>query len=253
MKNNFGNSSEEKKVQKKHLTALVLAGMAILILLVSISRAWFVNQANITTLLTVTPPSPISIRGAHGEAMTALDLSYTDADPNVDIDEESHRVTIRRVISVYSNSERHQLEIVHTTNLKGLKFKIYPATETAGSSGSTGEDNTGKKIEESGYEYTYQQGNGLTGSYINGTGADSSDTEYGYADQSRHTQNYGNYQTVQAHAEPLYWKVAEVQSGHTNTDKEVIDRDYVSYYVLEISWTDTTKESDVFYVLAKTA
>ncbi len=240
----------KKKVKRKLIIGAVISALILILLIIGLSRAWFVSQANIETLITVVPPDQLSIRGEHGEALTSLDLSY-NKDEATDNGDGTKTVNITRVISVCSNQPNHRLEIVHTTNLKGLKFSVYSATE---------ESKEGK--------YIYTNKTLLKGKYINGTGA--ADKSYGLANKDKHAQNFTTdaetgetYGNVQAHAEPLYWKVInpspqegkdeDVFAGKQNTDTGAINRGYVNYYVLEISWTEDTKESDLFYVLAKEA
>ena len=226
---------EKKNKERKMLVRLAVAAIVVLLLVLGLSLAWFVNQNNIETLLEVRPPAEIAIRGPHGEALTELDMSYTDADKSGD------KVTIRRVISISSETEKHKLEIMHTTNLKGLTFKIYPATENASTGGDTVKD--GK------YSYTYDKSNPLKGAYIN---QKNEAAEYKYASGSYHSRNFDSYSNVQTHAEPIYWLADEEQIGIERDQNTTTVKDkYLNYYVVEISWTETTKETDLFYLLAK--
>lgn len=232
-------AKEKKKIKRKLLLGAFASVVVLIFMLIGFSRAWFVSQANIETLVTVVPPDPISIRGANGGALS-LDMSYNKDDVTTNAD-GTKTVTVKRVFSVCSDQPKHKLEIVHTTNLKGLTFKVYTATE----------DENGS-ISENGYKYSYNA-SPLSGEYINGTGV-STTQNYGVADDSKHKQNFENYPkaNVQTHAEPLYWKLTDTFDGKENTNQD-IDRKYVNYYILEISWTETTKESDIFYVLATDA
>lgn len=241
MKNTMENCEKEKKKTKRRLLVSASASVVVLLLLViGLSRAWFVSQANIETLLTVAPPSPISIRGPHAEELTALNLSYTDKDVTKHEDGTT-TVDIKRVISVCSDNDKHKLEIVHTTNLKGLQFHLYEATEVP----------SGGNISDSEYQYQYNTEQKLSGRYINGDG--SNGTGYGAANNTQHSGNFGSYEKVQKHAEPIYWEVDGTFIGKRKQNSESVERTYVNYYVIEISWTETDKESDIFYVLAKDA
>ncbi len=249
MENTVDNLKKGKKrIKRKLVIGAVISAVILILLIIGLSRAWFVSQANIETLITVVPPDQLSIRGEHGEALTSLDLSYDENEVTTNED-GTKTVNITRVISVCSNQPNHRLEIVHTTNLKGLKFNVYSATE---------------KTDGNKYTYDYSKNSPLNGEYINGQGA--GDATYGFANKNKHSQNFTTdagttYDNVQKHAEPLYWKVInpspqdgkdkDVFAGQPNSDKNAINRDYVNYYVLKISWTEDTKESDLFYVLAK--
>ena len=228
--------AKKRHIERKALMRLTIVALVVLLLVLGLSRAWFVNQNNITTLMQVTEPSPIAIRGPHGEALSVLDMSYTDDDKHGDI------VTIRRVVSVSSNEEKHKLEIVHTTNLKGLAFKVYAAQENAAGSNSVNAGN---------YTYTYDADKPIAGKYIN---KGSSTADYKYADNSKHAFNFDKYGNVQAHAEPIYWLADGEQNGiRRDTDNDSVASEYLNYYVIEISWTETTKETDIFYLLVKNA
>lgn len=228
--------AKKRHIERKALMRLTIVALVVLLLVLGLSRAWFVNQNNITTLMRVTEPSPIAIRGPHGEALSALDMSYTDDDKHGDT------VTIRRVVSVSSNEEKHKLEIVHTTNLKGLTFKVYAAQENAAGSNSVNAGN---------YTYTYNADKPIVGTYIN---EGSSTADYKYADNSKHAFNFDQHGNVQAHAEPIYWLADGEQNGmHRDTDNDSVASEYLNYYVIEISWTETTKETDIFYLLVKNA
>ena len=223
--------------KKTVLIRSILVTTVILALLVGLSYAWFFSRSNIATLVSISPPSPIAIKGAHGEALTALDLSYTDDD------KKDGKVTIRRVISVSSAAEKHKLEIVHTTNLKGLTFNIYRAEESGEGQVSVGDGS----VTESNYTYTYDSVSPISGKYIN---QNSESNGYKYANNSQHSKNYAEGDTVQIHAEPLYWVSDELKADAETKDPNDQDAT-LTYYVLEISWTETTKETDIFYVLAK--
>ena len=83
---------------------------------------------------------------------------------------------------------------------------------------------------------------------------DKSTHDYNYAvnnnaADSRHDFNYSNYQNVQSHAEPLYW----LETEPTVVTTKNADGLYLQNYVITISWIETgsTKETDLFYILAK--
>ena len=233
-------NEHKKNVNRSLLIAVGTAVVILLLLILGLSRAWYVNRANIATLVEVAPPSPISIRGTHGYTLDNLDLSYTEDERDAD-----GKVTIRRVISIATDEPAHHLEIAHTTNLKNFEFKVYAATEDTNGTVSETAGNTE-------YKYSYNTREPLAGSYLN-----ASNVSNGYR---KATSDYGNNfdtnDTSQAHAVPVYWLASGNLPG---TDIEKTDMytqvgtKYLSYYVVEMSWQEETKETDMFYVLAENA
>lgn len=237
----------DKKISnKKKLCYSIAALLVVVALIAGLSYAWFYNQTDMATLMAIKPPSTISIRGPGGSEMTSLDLNYADGDKDA-----NNKVTVKRVICVQSEVSvtGYKLEIVHTTNLKGLTFSLYPVS-TDGSGSVTDSDEKGTSYT---YRYNSSDENKLSGNYLNQA---NSTSEYKYATNEKHQQNYGDYTEVQAHAEPLYWLAKDSLSPDTDTTNQVtIDGTTYNrtYYVCEVSWTETTKETDIFYILVKTA
>lgn len=224
---------EQKNRRKISRAGLIAAIVAIAVLLIGLTYAWFFQQVDMATMLAIAEPSDIAIRGPHGKELTALDLSYS-ANEVAD-----GKVTIQRVISVSTDADAFQLEIVHTTNLKGLTFTLYPAMEVTENANVT----------DGGYQYAYSKNSQVSGEYIN---SKSTDGDYKYANNGMHAKNYGDYSNVQTHAEPLYWLANKNQTSEAKgADNSEVGTKYLNYYVLEISWTETTKETDIFYVLAQ--
>lgn len=239
------NQPDKKISNKKKLCYSIAALLVVVALIAGLSYAWFYNQTDMATLMAINPPSTISIRGPGGSEMTSLDLNYSDGDKDGD------KVTVRRVICVQSekNVEKYKLEIVHTTNLKGLTFSLYPVSEN-GSVTVTDSDEKGTSYT---YKYNADEANKLSGKYLNLKDSSTSTSEYKYANNDKHEQNYGDYSKVQAHAEPLYWladrTLNPIQTNQVTIDGTTYNR---TYYVCEVSWTERTKETDIFYILVKT-
>lgn len=229
-------NKETKTQTKKKLIISIIAILAAAALIAGLTYAWFYNETDMATLMEISPPSNISILGPNGSEMTSLDLNYTAANKD-----SSGKVTVRRVICVQSDANavhHYNLEIVHTTNLKGLTFNLYPTSE----SGT-------QTVTDGGYSYKYNTDT-ISGRYINQNGTTS---DYRYANNTQHSTNYKEYNNVQSHAEPLYWLVNEPQEPATNETVTIEDTTYNrTYYVCEVTWTETTKETDIFYILAKT-
>ena len=230
-------NEHKKNINRKLLISVGTAVVILLLLILGMSRAWFVNRANIATLVAVTPPSPISIRGTHGYTQTNLDLSYTEDEI------KGKTVTIKRVISIATDEPQHRLEIAHTTNLKNFNFKVYAATE---------EDSGTVSGTADGKTYKYKLGSALNGKYLNATemnnGYRKATTDIG--DNFKGDQD----NQKQAHAVPVYWLATDAQNGNSIENTEMynqIGAKYLNYYVIEMSWQEDTKETDMVYVLAE--
>lgn len=234
----MNKETKTKTPTKKKLIISIVAILAVAVLIAGLAYAWFYNETDMATLMKISPPSNISILGPNGSEMISLDLNYTaaDKDPN-------GKVTVRRVICVQSEADvvhHYNLEIVHTTNLKGLTFNLYPTSESGA-----------QTVTDGGYRYNYDT-NLIGGNYINQSSTVNDD--YRYANDSQHSTNYKAYNNVQSHAEPLYWLVNNPLSpaGKTEDQVTIEDKTYNrTYYVCEVTWTEITKETDIFYILAK--
>lgn len=241
-KKNIISSDRTKLLRSIVILAVIVA------LIAGITYAWFFNQIDMATLMKIQPPSDISILGPNGDTLDSLDLSHTgQADDN-------GTVTVSRIFCVQSKSE-FQLEIAHTTNLQGMKFKIYPATK-ANLNEKTPEGEVA--ITEGDYKYCYAKNNTVPGQYIN-TETEEETAKYRYATNVYHGDNYNTYEKVQTHAEPVYW-LATNKLKATGEEVTLPDQNdngtetfYRTYFICEISWTETTKETDLFYILAQNA
>lgn len=235
-----GKEKKEKLRDRKRLYSSVTAILVVAALIAGISYAWLVNHNSMATLMEIKSPADITILGPGGSELKSLDLNYEATDVTTDA-AGNKKVTVRRVICVQSAFENFRLEIVHTTNLKGLEFSLYPV-----STGGTA------NVTDGGYSYSYNLGEKIPGKYLN---AETSNSEYQYANKSKHSLNYDDYSNVQSHAEPVYWltdQVLEADTAPGNSVEIEGKTNYRTYYVCEVSWTETTKETDIFYILAKT-
>ena len=236
----MSNDSKEKQdkdnltAKKKKIRYTLFSTILVLILFAALVGAWFYYQSDMGTLLAIKEPSNISILGPDGAEMSSIDLNYTEGEKTGD------RVTVKRVFCVQTSAAKHLLEIAHTTNLKGLTFNIYKVS-----------DNGTEIVTDEGYTYKYDK-TAIAGDYLNI--AKTEESGYKYADNTYHDKNYEgiNKDQVQIHAEPVYWLASQpLDTNKTNSIKN--GTTYRTYYVCEVSWTETTKETDIFYILAKIA
>lgn len=237
----MSNDSKEKQdkdnltAKKKKFRYTLFSTILVLILFAALVGAWFYYQSDMGTLLAIKEPSDISILGPDGAEMSSIDLNYSEDEKIGD------QVTVKRVFCVQTSADKHRLEIAHTTNLKGLTFNIYKVS-----------DNGTETITDEGHTYKYDK-TAIDGSYLNlNSGKPGSD--YKYANNAYHEKNYEsiNKDQVQIHAEPVYWLASQpLDTNKTNSIKN--GKTYRTYYVCEVSWTETKKETDIFYILAKIA
>ena len=240
--NNTSETDRKDNTKKIILVRFIVSTVVVLALLLAISYAWFTNEADMATLIEVNSPSQVSVLGPHGKDMESIDMSYTDSDKNGD------RVTIRRVISVSNSADSHQLEIAHTTNLRNLTFTLYKATELGKADSDTGtETRDANTVVDKGYKYTYSDADKINGSYIN---LKDKSGNYKFADETKHSVNFDT-NNVQAHAEPIYWLSSGDLTSDANNGNENVKTKNLTYYVVEISWDETTKETDIFYIFAQ--
>mgnify|MGYP006896567316 FL=1 len=235
----MSNDSKEKQdkdnltAKKKKFRYTLFSTILVLILFAALVGAWFYYQSDMGTLLAIKEPSDISILGPDGAEMSSIDLNYTEDEKTGD------QVTVKRVFCVQTSAAKHRLEIAHTTNLKGLTFNIYKVS-----------DNGTETVTDEGHTYKYDK-TAIAGSYLN---LDKTDSDYKYANNTYHNKNYEgiNNKQVQIHAEPVYWLANQpLDTNKTNSIKN--GTMYRTYYVCEVSWTETEKETDIFYILAKIA
>lgn len=235
----MSNDSKEKQdkdnltAKKKKFRYTLFSTILVLILFAALVGAWFYYQSDMGTLLAIKEPSNISILGPDGAEMSSIDLNYTEDEKTGD------QVTVKRVFCVQTSANKHWLEIAHTTNLKGLTFNIYKVS-----------DDGAETVTDEGHTYKYDN-TAIAGSYLN---LDKTDSDYKYAKGTYHNKNYERNDQVQIHAEPAYWLVS--QSLDTNKTNPISIKNgtmYRTYYVCEVSWTETEKETDIFYILAKIA
>ncbi|MGM9959015.1 MAG: hypothetical protein ACI32B_07200 [Erysipelotrichaceae bacterium] len=242
----------KKEMKQKKIKIVLSIMICVAILgLTGKTLAWFRYLQQLNTVALVQIPSKITISGANRSEMTRISLELT---PDDDITGDG-QVTIRRVFCIES-TDNFWLEVIRTTNIKGMNIKIYPvkATNSDLQSGTVkGTDGVNT------YYYTPEE-NFLEGSYLN-------KVENQYLaiqkdnDRTLHDENYVEGDTVQKNAEPLYWRT---ENNDSADKKEVFNLEnystvetatdgmdmYYRYYVLEISWNTTDQETDLVYLLA---
>ena len=237
-----------KKQGKALIQRLVLSVLAVLAaaaLMTGVTAAWFTYQYRLSSIGKIHPPAYISILAPGATAMQAIDLSYDKSEVH------NGRVELKRPFVIRSESAAYDLCIAHTTNISGLTIKLYEAVND----GSEGNAYLAG-ITEKGTPYYWNRKNEddlfKSGAYVNPQG----DGDRTIADKGHlaHSETFRLTETeaydrdrVQKYAEPLYW----VKTGCTGEKRTENDKDYYTNYILEISWLETDKETDILYVIAQ--
>lgn len=241
--------SESNSKKRIKIIAIVCASL----LTVGVSFAWLANRVGLGILTRVSKPGEISIDGVHGGNMNILDLSY-GAD---DIDSDGN-IVVSNIVCIGSSQKDFCFQIAHTTNIKGLKINIYPATESL----TRPEGDTRYKKGSSGgvdYYYVYNPTVGYTTSPDTGlelmTCLNPTDPSNSLAlpDGAYHVDTYGTDESrVQKNAEPLYWtKDDKLKAKHEvfadgGTLYELAN---AGFYIVEASWKEKEKETDLLYII----
>lgn len=248
------------KRRRKIIISIILGILAIL----GLTFAWFYYKQKVASITKVAQPGKIIISGVHGRKLEEIDLSGGEIDSN-------NKVTVRNVICVDSAKKDIILQLAHTTNASDLSFRIYPASE------NDSEPASGEYMKESDdgkdYYYTYNSEKGYTTKktgedkesmiQMSCLNKDSSNPEIARQEGDYHDQTYGvNENKIQIQAEPLYWTSSEVydlpltsksdgDQGSAYVSNSNIRYEFYGYFVLEASWTEKDKETDIVYIMAK--
>ena len=231
------------KTNRKN-TMTIISVVISLLIVAGLTYAWMSQRAAMTTLLSIEPPDLITIipTTENGIELKELVLEYNE---NTDTKDEDGTIHIYRPVCIRSTEPVHQLEIVHTTNLNNLSFNLYIATRT------TNSDN--QYVIESKKDENVK----ISGSYKNET------SEGSKLAKGEPLENYSSTEEVaDNHAFPLYWIAVEcaieekwkdgwqkvISQTETGPDQKTY---YSTYYILEISWKESSKETDLFYIMAQ--
>lgn len=240
--------------KKVVIISSIVAGLLIII---GITFAWFYQHQKAVSLTQIAPPGKIIISGVHGSELDQIDLSYNSGDVD-----ENGKVTVRNVICVDSEAKNVLLKLAHTTNVENLSLRIYPASEVDFQPQNTEEyvkgSDSGKDyyyIFDSKTGYTTKEPAGDKMQLMTCLNADETDEELAKQDGDYHDKTYGaTEKRVQKQAEPLYWTSQSKYSlplDSTITPNEHIKYAHYGYFVLEASWTEKEKETDIVYVTAE--
>ena len=238
MKKTYGNA-----LLKKRRILYALALVAMIALLTGATMAWFTYQFRLSSIAKIHPLTYISILEPGDTVLQSIDLSYDKSEV------KDGSVELKRPFVIRSESELYDLCIAHTTNISGLEIRLYEAS----SDGSVGNAYLAG-ITEKGTPYYWNKKN-ENNLFTNDNYINKLSTEV-WADKGHqaHKATFRLtedeiYDNVQKNAEPLYWVKKKIQ-GQVRTREEGY---YYTNYILEITWNETDKETDILYVIAQTS
>ena len=230
---------------------------ALLLVIISITcyqtYAWFAHQKMIAELQKVKEPNQLFISAAYTEDVIYFTIPKIDVS---DTTKPTKEIYPFAVAGEYVNE--FTLQLAHTTNVP-FTYKIYEATINNSSVQGSVEYKVGEKWTEFA-DLTFDQRTAsagtmlyltrsteVQGQYLNETSAGSK-----LASSKYHEETFGEYNSVQANAEPLYWQCSGITSVPDSSSWGA--KPFFKTFVLEIDWTGLTeynnKETDVIYISA---
>lgn len=232
----------------------VIALVAVLILIVGLSLTWFVTNKSLSTVGKIQTPAQLKVLGPNQTAVEQMSLSYSEAmKDTIDVDNDG-TATIRRGFCVQSDGSPFELQIANTTNISGLRIKVYrvadanAAPEDATIAGFSGTAT-----------YSWQKGEEVTGfTFIN----EMPGSESSYQDGSKsdplakeleaNDPTFELYKNVQQNARPLYrYRVFPQAELYQSGDAQGV----ATNFIIECQWKTkpNVKETDVVYLIARSA
>lgn len=222
----------------------VLAFIAVIVLIIGLSFTWFVNNKSLSTVGKIQAPATLKVLGPNQTAIDQISLSYDEAMKDTIADNDQGTATIRRGFCVESGGEGFELQIANTTNISGLKIKVYRVENTnasaaeatiAGVSGTT--------------TYSWKMGEEVSGfTLINAMVADNESLAKELEDND---PTFEDYKNVQQNARPLYrYKQFSSTDLDKTTDGQLAS---ATNFIIECQW-DTkpnVKETDAVYLIAR--
>lgn len=211
---------------------------------VGITFAWFRNLQQLNTVALVQIPSKITLSGANRSELQRISLELTADDT-----QNGDQVTLRRVFCIESTAD-FWLEVARTTNIENMDINIYPVQ----ASNSNLQSGVVKGTDGVDTFYYTPDGTHLQAGYINEMTVN--ENGIGIANSELHTENYDTNDVVQKNAEPLYWRISNAEDydlSNYSTEGTAADGTtviYYRYYVLELSWSTSSQETDLVYLLA---
>ena len=250
------NAKQWVEDHRRQLLA-ALAIIAVIIVLIGLSLTWFVNSQNLSTVTKIQTPADPKVLGPNETSIGTLEIAY-DKDRGDTKDNEGN-VTIRRAFCVQSNNEKKdpaadaggqafELQVANTTNIKGLKIKVYRVTVNK-------EDDTGGDVVGlDGLNRTFswsKKGDPIVFTLINPAPDDDSLAKA----LEENDPTFGTYKNVQQNARPLYRYSEFKKDDLDGYDKTADKANNATNFIIECTWnanaTNNLKETDMVYLIAR--
>lgn len=223
---------EDKWTKQNQGLMAAFALVAVAVLIIGLTLTWFVGNQSASTVAKVSEPSNLRILGPNATTVEQLDLSYDSSNVS------DGTVTVRRGFCVESGGDPFELQVANTTNINGLDIHVYRVAVNGDTSAA------GDVVEAGSYSWTKNGEVNLA--VINDSDSDGvANTPSGNNDQT-----FGDYEAVQANAAPLYrWKPFAIDELDQDGDAAA----NVTNFIIEATWTEAAKETDVVYLIARNA
>ena len=237
---NHTNSDNIKKEKRIYITS-IFALIVTLVILVSVTLAWFFRQRELDTLSWIKTPMVLNIGSGKNNDIAKLDMGSIDAT-------EGDRYY---VFCVYGKPvDNYSLQLAYTTNIP-FYYDVYRADDKH--KGSIQLTYNGEKF------YYNESDQVIAAKPLSILSADE------IKKHQRHSLSYGDEkgnnpvkdEKVQKNAEPLYW-LASTRNGVSLMKPENImtdekgDKYFCDYYVIRVHWeaekVSNNKETDMIYL-----
>jgi hypothetical protein len=254
--------------QNRHRKIMLISAiiMTILLVLSMVALAWFSLQANLKSVAKVKNPSKIQILAGNTEGVENINIGDISLeDMNNDSEKIAHKgddgktvgYSKQYVFSVCSANDSYGLtddylyyiQLGHTTNI-GFKYKLYRVE--------------GDAVAVTG-NYTAEQESSILNGSVAAYESDDGVTKYLYTKGEEiklseisvdKSETYGNFNSVQKNAVPVYLKTGGCEPDRFDEDDEEYEKWYFTdYYILEVYWDSglsekvTSKETDMVYIV----
>lgn len=230
-------SADEKLQQESwgHRGRRLMAAFAVLavaVLVMGLTFTWFVGNQSASTVAKIAKPSNLRILGPNSTAIEELDLTY-DAS-NID---SKGKVTVLRGFCVESGGEAFELQVANTTNISHLDIKVYRVKLGGDNPDLVVDASTKWRKADEAISFTVINESGIAGIAKDPSGSND--------------ETFGNYTNVQTNAVPLYrWAsfTADQLDRDSTDSSKAAD---ATNFIIEVSWTETVKETDIIYLIAR--